>query len=401
MLKKLFTVGFIATFILVMPLSGCTNSSKNNNANSEDTESEFFKKFDVQYTSMEDAERKLIEIFESKGDDYIYYSEMIDFVLKEDKTIDYPFNLLREKTSIDFVTSDDGNLRLYYWDSGMGGTWILWNNICQYRDSEGKIHSYKGYVMDAKYEIYDPGYEGDNSCAIMDIKTIYDNDNKPIYLVHCYIRESSNWGYSGIEAIKIENGKLVAAPIFIKENDSFNKYEYTEEKEILYESCYIGTEYTIAGWYFRANKGEGWDWLFRYDRNTNTLYVPQARPEISDRYSMYHFNGEVFSYVGTDGGFWLHPSLRSFEFLEYIIETKDYRIRVDRMYDGTYRYASWKKPATMDSLPDLILYNGTREDDTDNYTFKNDGYKYIICSSDGMFRIEHHGKIILSQGFDY
>lgn len=38
-------------------------------------------------------------------------------------------------------------------------------------------------------------------------------------------------------------------------------------------SACVGVEYTIADWYYRANYGEGWDWLFRYNRSTQTLYV--------------------------------------------------------------------------------------------------------------------------------
>ena len=358
-------------------------------------------KFTATYNSMDEAETKLLDVLESKYGHpeapsttlrYMYYDELVDFVIKEPRTIEYAFDKLQSEGYADVVTSEDGNLRLYYWDNRSGGTWISWSNICQYR-SGNKVYAYEGSIMDVKYGTQIEHEEGSNNCAILGIKTIYDESNSPIYLVHAYIRESSNWGYESIEAIRIENDELVAVPIFQGGTDTCDMDCDTEMQT---EQCYRGVEYTIADWYFTANNGEGWNWLFRFDDKANILYVPQADPEITDRYSLYRNNGVNLYYVGTDGGFWLHPTIRSFENLKVIFDTKDYRIRIDCMFDGSYRYTSWKNCRTMDSIPDAIVYNGVYDENKTEYRFRYNDYEYIANAETGI-TVRCKGKEILSQ----
>lgn len=355
-------------------------------------------KFTAVYRSMEEAETKLLEVLEAKyghpdsTSGYMFYDELIDFVIKEPRTLDYPFEKLQREGYANVVTSEDGNLRLYYWDNGFGGTWISWSNICQYRSGD-KVYLYEGSVMDVKYGEQSEQDEGSNNCAILGIKTIYDDSGSPIYLVHAYIRESSNWGYASIEAIRIEDDKLVAAPIF---KGGVDDVDFDSDVEDQVEKSYRSVEYTIADWYFAANNGEGWDWLFQYDDKAKILYVPQADPKITDRYSLYRYNGVSLYYIGVDGGFWLHPTIRSFENLETLFDTKDYRIRIDRMFDGSYRYASWKNRRTMDGIPDAILYGGVYDENKTEYSFKSGNYEYIVDSETGIV-VRNKGKEILSQ----
>lgn len=355
-------------------------------------------KFTATYRSMEEAETELLEVLEAKyghpdsTSGYMFYNELIDFVIKEPRTIEYSFEKLQSEGYANVVTSEDGNLRLYYWDNGSGGTWISWSNICQYRSS-GKVYSYEGSVMDVKYGEQSERNEVNNNCAILGIETIYDDSGSPIYLVHAYIRESSNWGYASIEAIRIEGDKLVAAPIF---KGGIDDIDFSSDVDEEIGKCYRGVEYTIADWYFAANNGEGWDWLFRFDEKAKILYIPQADPKITDRYSLYRYNGVSLYYVGTDGGFWLHPTIRSFENLEILFDTKDYRIRIDRMFDGSYRYTSWKHCKTMGDVPDAIIYDGVYDENKTVYSFKSGNYEYIVESETGII-VRYEGKEILSQ----
>lgn len=247
--------------------------------------------------------------------------------------------------------------------------------------------------MDVKYGELSEQNEGNNNCAILGIKTIYDDSDSPIYLVHAYIRKSSNWGYASMEAIRIEDDKLVAAPIF---KGGIGDIDFSSDVDEEIGKCYRGVEYTIADWYFTANNGEGWEWLFQFDGKSKILYVPQTDPKITDRYSLYRYNGESLYYIGVDGGFWLHPTIRSFESLESLFDTKDYRIRVDCMFDGSYRYTSWKNSRTMDDLPDVIIYGGVYDENKKEYRFKHNGHEYIVDAEKGI-AVRYNGKEILSQ----
>ena len=387
---------FIAAFLTII-LSSCNSRNSDNNvlqATSSETSAECTIQNDstpssnsiseFTYSALKEAEMKLIEILKERYGDPNEYSEcmlndeLIDFIIKEPLTLDYQFDSLQSRGFANVVTSEDGNLRFYYWNTRTGGTCISWRSICQYR-SNGKIYTYRGDISLLKYGKQNEEYI---ESAPRSIITIYDNSGSPIYLVNTYIKESSQWGYESIEAIKIENDKLTPVPIF--DVDGHGDM-YTR-----------GVEYTIADWYFRANDGEGWDWLFNYDNKNKILYIPEAEPELSDRYSLYRYDGEKMHYIGTDGGFWLHPSIRSFKFLELVLDTKDYRIRVDKMFDNSYRYVAWENKITMNDTPDIVLLNGTFDEKNSNYHFENKGYEYIVNENTGIV-VKYKDRVILSQ----
>ena len=82
----------------------------------------------------------------------------------------------------------------------------------------------------------------------------------------------------------------------------------------------------------------------------------------------------------------LHESLRVYDapILEW--ETCTYRIRIDSMvnddYTLRYRYASWKVERFHDSMPDIIIDNGSmiRQGTGGNhhYEFQNGDYRYVL-----------------------
>lgn len=78
----------------------------------------------------------------------------------------------------------------------------------------------------------------------------------------------------------------------------------------------------------------------------------------------------------------LYPALKYFYSPIYKIETQNYLLRIDRLYDNTYRYASWKKGKKESDKPDLILYNGEIDIQGSGgnhiFTFVAGKYKYII-----------------------
>lgn len=102
----------------------------------------------------------------------------------------------------------------------------------------------------------------------------------------------------------------------------------------------------------------------------------------------------------------LPKSLQNFDKPLYLIFTKNYKIRIDKKYEGVYRYSAWKIK-TQKSDPDIIIENGVLEfrGSGGNHTiaFKNNNYSYIISiieigatdDSDATLEILKQGKTIL------
>lgn len=76
----------------------------------------------------------------------------------------------------------------------------------------------------------------------------------------------------------------------------------------------------------------------------------------------------------------IYPSLSKFEKPICVFETSEYRIRIDDLGDGNYRYASWSINKSMKDKPDQVIENGeiTFEGSGGNHTYKfeNAGYRY-------------------------
>lgn len=383
MMKNVYYVLIISCLMLL----SCNVKSKQYIVSLPKDNSNYFDKLGFSYTTIQDADIKLASKLDSLYSEDGAYSryrmpnnEMIEIIMNDPASLNYDFPKMQAYVS--FVTSDDGKLRLYYWDTWMGGTMTDYENLCQFY-SNGKVYAYYCGV----YDLACPDCEYTLGCNISDIYTIHANNGDTYYLAITGLRESSNLGISSIVPLKIEKNKLVYAPIF---DDTPEDYGF---------NC-TSIEYEFADWYYTANYGEGWDWMYRYDKDNMIFYVPVVEDmSLIDRYNLYQFNGNRFEFLREDGGFWLHPSIRNFKNLVALIITKDYRIRLDMMDDGTYRYSSWKRDASMDQKPDIVLYNGYYNEEGRCYTFENEGYEYNLITSNSGYRLSimHGDKLILLQ----
>jgi len=76
----------------------------------------------------------------------------------------------------------------------------------------------------------------------------------------------------------------------------------------------------------------------------------------------------------------IHESIKYFEEPILIMETEKFRIRIDKLNNGKYRYVSWSIKSKMSEKPDLIIKNGRwiPEGNGGNhrYEFDNGNYKY-------------------------
>jgi len=76
----------------------------------------------------------------------------------------------------------------------------------------------------------------------------------------------------------------------------------------------------------------------------------------------------------------VHSSLKEFKRPVCLLETGKFRIRIDEMGDGHYRYASWGLKNKQSDKPDLIIENGEYIPEgtggNHRYEFKTNGYVY-------------------------
>lgn len=296
-----------------------------------------------------------LDLREKANDDFAKW------LLKDTCTFHYDFPIVTDSTEIvNIAESDDGNVRIYSWDTQLGGTMVCWDNVIQFR-SNGKLESYDGSIwsVDESQE----KNEIDFGCWTKAIYTFKRNDGQTIYITESYFRESSSFGYSTLDAFCISNGKLQTIE---------NAFVIPDE------SSHIGKEYSIPSWYFLTD-GKGWDWIYSLDRNTQTFYVPVVDDlELLDQYDLYKFNGTKFVYIGREGGYWLHPSIRKFERLEKLDQVGKFLIRIDRISTGNFRYSSWSGTEDMTKKPDIIIENGKYDKEKNEYSFINGKYTYYI-----------------------
>jgi len=76
----------------------------------------------------------------------------------------------------------------------------------------------------------------------------------------------------------------------------------------------------------------------------------------------------------------IHESIKSFDQPILIWETEKFRIRIDKLENASYRYASWSIEKQMNEKPDLIINEGALTFDGNGgnrqYVFKNGKYIY-------------------------
>ena len=104
----------------------------------------------------------------------------------------------------------------------------------------------------------------------------------------------------------------------------------------------------------------------------------------------------------------LHSSIKTFQKPILDWDTAKYRVRIDDLGDGNFRYASWSIDKSPSDKPDIVLINGdiTFEGSGGNhhYTFKNGRYSYVLqvtvigcdTSPPGWLEVYKDEKLLLS-----
>lgn len=105
----------------------------------------------------------------------------------------------------------------------------------------------------------------------------------------------------------------------------------------------------------------------------------------------------------------LNPSLRHFVKPVLDWETKSYRIRIDELANGEFRYAAWKKGESTLEKPSIVLTDGGLSLDGNGgnhfYTFKNGRYRYVcyvtelgsVFSPPGQLEVYKGKRLLMTQ----
>lgn len=290
--------------------------------------------------------------------------QLIDF--KEEKSNDV--QLPSDLSDMTITKSNDGKLTLYAYDTGCGGTSPEYSTYIQYESGDSIVTDYLYPLTESDFicasDIYKDGsdiYDGSFSTIIAQIPL---SETETGYIIEAYNKASSVEGSSEACLVKYVDGKLTKIPFEKKHGEICNS---------------VSSEYYIPDWYFTTD-GLGWDWVLSFDKETNTLYMPEDEDMMvmSDRYDLYQFKNGKMRYIGNDAGYWLHPSLREFHYLAGIYQTDSKLIRIDALIDHTYRYSVWPKSKPMSSKPELVMTGGKGGIVKNAIVFKNGDYTYIV-----------------------
>ncbi len=352
-------------------------------------------KYRLEYSSIEEAEWKMLNCFESRIFDYEVFWHLFNSIIKSDtSTMSYIYDSeIEEYFSV--VTSQDGNLRVYSFDSS-SGTMGLYCNTVQYRkNGDVKVTEYGGCL-----ECVDDDYTENGLSA--DVEDIYDLvcGNETYYLLANYHRNSAQ-GYFECACYELTENGLMPVELFKDENGTHSEIE---------------SEYGYFMYIVKEKDGKVYRAEDMLDATPITIYVRaetivDTNQEIEeviyekigyDRYHKYVWDGRYF--VKEEGRDFANPflcsQLQEYDSNEMLLKTDRNLIRIDLMPDKTYRYAAWKADAEMSDVPELVINNGriTYNDDDIYYIFSNEGYEYKVGDSEVVVR---KGKNIVGRWYAY
>ena len=183
----------------------------------------------IYYSSIADAENKLIEYIDNNDSYCGFPSELFsELVMNDERCFGYDFGRLIERARdatvrpLRVMTSDDGNLRLYTWDVD-GGTMSCYSGIVSYRNSNG-IFSHTT-VNDDTW-----GDESQNSayiaCGAFEIKTIRLSNGNPVYAIFRHSSGSSIMHMTVGSAYTITESGIMQYNLFKHNGDEMNTVSF-------------------------------------------------------------------------------------------------------------------------------------------------------------------------------
>lgn len=324
-------------------------------------------KHKLEYSSMEEAEWKLINSLEPCENAPL--AENIFYVLKkivmsDSSSMSYSFNNLCDYCNsecdkddmhkeFEIASSQDGKLRIYSMDifAGSCGDYRVlvqyrWNGQLKYKEFQTDEISYE--LHGAFPNIYDINSGGET-----------------YYLVNTYSRGLHDY-YDGCKSFVLTEDGLKPIKLFKNTEGLFDEIQ----------------SYYILPIVVKEKDGK----VYKYDELSDdgciSIYLGLYSEEYerSDRYCKYIWDGKYF--VEQDGQTFSNPllykQLQDYEIMCGEFRTERNLIRVYLMSDGTFRYVAWKSGDKISDAPDLVVNNGYKSKDDSYYIFNNDGYEYKV-----------------------
>jgi hypothetical protein len=230
-----------------------------------------FDKADKELTSLYS---KIFPFYYGDNDSLNYYSELFTtrlstFVKNNPATLSYKFKSLTDSNACHIVTSTDGLLRIYSWNTWLGGTMRDFTNVFQFK-SGNKVHSTNLNNDEDDFGLY-----------FTDIFTLKAN-SKTYYLAVGGGSESSKYAYETISVYAISNDTLNDKVKLIKTTNGLNN-------SITFEYDFFSV----------ADRPERPIRLIKYDTNKKIIHIPIVLEdgEVTTGYILYQFNGEYFEKV--------------------------------------------------------------------------------------------------------
>ena len=296
-----------------------------------------------------------------------YFREFMTRITTDSSTMRLRPESFVDTTLVYVLDSDDKRIRVYTWDAVNGGNSHSWHNAIQYRRN-GKV-----VTMNFLFEdLVVPETLEDNYGVLMtSISAVTTDRGDKIYLARS--RSCGLDYYTNVEAWTFENGILRRTFRFERDGEFHSDItvHYGDQDRPLYcpdrKRLYLST-------YFE--KSDLWG------------------------FEVYRFDGDSFHYQGIYDGEELDEQLQDFDYCVEQFETETYRIRIDKMFDGRYRYASWKNQALNSDLPDLVLYTDEVDAKNKEYVFKAGGsysYQIMMDGETGHLCVKQHGKVLLRE----
>ncbi len=321
--------------------------------------------YSIQYKDANEAVQKIFQISENirrqhpetttpyYDSEYykheIFYHDAIRTLLLEDPESAFLLQLsYYRKNDIDIITSPDGKVKIvsFLYDTS-SKKYQSFTNIVLYNDGSS-VHA---------VELNDRDY------TVLDVYEYRSPEDKQYYLIHffAYIMASSAPQENIVEAYSFnKEGELQREEVFLTDKEySSNIYafphyiKYDNGVITSFEHCEL-SYYTLREMTYKYING-AW-------RVTDYNY-----PSCYD----------------------LHPSLLNFKHNIHDLSSETYRIIIDRMPDDTFRYSSWKNKRISEE-PDLVINNGTFDENTQTFSFTNYNYRYELT---GYMQWEYELKI--------
>ena len=331
-----------------------------------------------EYAGLKEAEEELLAMRDSAG--LLPGDKLLALLSNDPTSYDYDFPVLSDSSDFYLSTSADRNLRLFGWKTGEVDGMAQWDNVIQFKTPQGP-YVYHGSIMDFS------GMESQNVGPLGNVPTLELPDGTIGYMLRANWPETADIMCCMIVPVQIGERELLPLQLFPADSTA------TDGRNSSW--C----RFSLRRWKERTgiNDSKG---IYAYDRNFKTTYVPIIEGvDPTDRFNLYAYENGSFVNVGEDGGYWLHPSIRNFKRLEVFFATPQFMVRIDRMPDDSYRYASWSDETVMIGQPDIILYNGSYNSENNSYTFTNGSYEYRVqpwAKEDELTAYEN-GKKILSE----